>query len=260
MKNQSTALITGASGGIGYEFAKNLAQRGVNLVLVARSEPKLNQIKAELEKSYGIKVEVLAQDLGDSLAPSAIYSALQNSQIDILINNAGFGDFGAFSDTNWEKESQMIDLNIKALTHLTKLFLPAMKQRKNGKILNVASTAAFQPGPLMAVYYATKAFVLSFSEALASELEGTGVTVTTLCPGPTESGFQAASAMEDSKLVKGKKMPTAKEVADFGIQAMFKGKRVVVHGFMNRLLSGLIPFLPRKMVTNIVKNMQAASH
>jgi short-subunit dehydrogenase len=156
-----------------------------------------------------------------------------------LINNAGFGDFGMFLETDWNKEAQMIQLNITALTQLTKLYLKEMVKRGSGKIMNVASTAAFQSGPTMAVYYATKAYVLSFSEAIDNEVRDKGVTVTALCPGATESGFQAAAAMEESNLVKGRKLPTSKEVAEYGYESMMKGRTVAIDGFMKKII---LPF------------------
>ncbi|MCA9929933.1 MAG: SDR family oxidoreductase, partial [Anaerolineales bacterium] len=201
MKNKQTALITGASGGIGYELARKIAQQGHNLVVVARSESKLMKLAQDFNKQFGVNVTVMVKDLAQSAAPDEIYNELQANEIDvdILVNNAGFASYGLFHELDRQKELNMMQVNMVALTHLTHLFLPGMVERGYGRILNIASTAAFQPGPLMAVYYATKAYVLSFSEAIANELDGTGVTVTALCPGPTESGFQARAAMEDSK-------------------------------------------------------------
>lgn len=254
-----TALITGASGGIGLELAREFAKDKINLILVARSEGKLKEIAAELRNKYGITVEVLAKDLSNYNAAKEIHQwCLQNkNDVGYLVNNAGFGDYGFFAESNWPKQEQMINLNITSLTYLTHLFLPGMIQRKFGRIMNVASTAAFQPGPGMSVYFATKAFVLHFSEAIANELEGTGVTVTALCPGATESGFQTAAAMEDSKLVKGKKIPTSAEVAAYGYRAMNKGKKVAIHGFMNYLLVNSIRFTPRSLVLKIVRSLQS---
>ena len=193
-----TALITGASGGIGYEFAKLLAKDCNTLVLVARSKDRLKEIKKELETASPISVIVVAQDLSEPDAAEKIFRRLESEHIivDILINNAGFGDHGAFVETDWRKEEKMIAVNISALTEMTKLFLKGMVERKSGRILNVASTAAFQPGPFLAVYYASKAYVLSFSEVIVNELKGKGVTVTALCPGPTATGFALAARME----------------------------------------------------------------
>ncbi|MES2589446.1 MAG: SDR family oxidoreductase [Bacteroidota bacterium] len=253
-----TALITGASNGIGLELAKIHASKGGNLVLVARNKQKLDELKLELEEKHKIQVYVIEKDLSLLNAAKEVYeeTKAQNIKIDFLINNAGFGDFGFFYETDWQKESQMINLNITALTEFTKLYLQDMIKNKSGKIMNVASTAAFQPGPTMAVYYATKAYVLSFSEAINNELEDKGITVTALCPGATESGFQDAAAMNESKLVKGKKLPSSKEVAEFGYQAMLNGKTVAIHGFLNKFLVNLVRFLPRKMVVKATRKVQ----
>ena len=257
MNQNKTALITGASGGIGYELAKLLAKDNYNLVLVARSEEKLQQLKMDLETGYKISAKVITKDLSKMGAVDEICNELEKEKIaiDILINNAGFGDFGKFTETNWQKEAEMIQLNILTLTHLTKLFLKGMIERKSGKILNLASIASFQPCPLMAVYGATKAYVLSFSEAIANELKGTGVTVTALCPGPTKTNFFKAAGNEDSKLVKGKKIPTSKEVAKCGYEAMKKGETVVIHGLKNRILASSIRFAPRNLVTKISRKV-----
>lgn len=254
----STALITGASSGVGLELAKLFAADGHHLVLVARSEGKLQELATQLQQQYKISVHVLAKDLGDYHTAQAIFDWCNSNGItvDFLVNNAGFGDFGFFVDSDWAKQEQMINLNITALTYLTRLFLPGMVQRKSGKVLNVASTAAFQPGPTMSVYYATKAYVLHFSEAIANELEGTGVTVTALCPGAFESGFQAAAAMEESKLVKGKKLPTSLEIATYGYRQMQKGARVAIPGLMNKIMANSIRFTPRGLVLKIVRAMQ----
>ncbi|MEI6899132.1 MAG: SDR family oxidoreductase [Bacteroidota bacterium] len=252
-----TALITGASGGIGYELAWIFAGHQYDLVLVARNEKKLVALKTAIEKQHQVTCHIMTRDLSDfkEVEKVVLYVKNRNISIDCLVNNAGFGDFGLFTETQWEKESEMIRLNITALTYLTKELVKEMVRNKSGRIMNVASTAAFQPGPLMAVYYATKSFVLSFSEAIAEEVKGTGVTVTTLCPGPTASGFQSAADLGNSKLVKGKKMPSSKEVAEFGFNAMMKGKRVVIHGMKNRLLAASVRFTPRKMITSMVRKM-----
>jgi short-subunit dehydrogenase len=257
-----TALITGASSGIGYELAKIFARQKYNLVLVARSENKLNEIAAELKKAHGVDVVVLPKDVSLLASSQEIYDAVKQKGIDveILVNNAGFGDFGFFTETKWEKELEMINLNMTALTALTKLFVRDMVRRKSGKIMNVASTASFQPGPLMAVYYATKAYVLSFSEAISNELQGTGVTVTALCPGPTESGFQNAAAMNDSKLVKGKKLPTSQDVAEYAYKALMNGKVVAVHGLMNKIMAQSVRYSPRAVVRSLVRAMSERTH
>ncbi len=259
--SKQTALITGASGGIGLELAREFAKDGYNLVLVARSKDKLESIAQDFAKQYNISATVIAKDLAKASAPDELYNELktQGIQIDAHVNNAGFGTYGKFVETSLEQELQVMQLNMVALTHLSKLFVKDMVARRNGKILNVASTAAFQPGPLMAVYYATKAYVLSFSEALANELEGTGVTVTVLCPGPTESGFQERAAMQESKLVqKGglMRMMTSEEVAAQGYEATKRGQTVVIPGFANQMGTLLPRFLPRKIVTRTVRGMQ----
>jgi uncharacterized protein len=257
-----TALITGASSGIGLELANIFAANKVNLILVARSANKLNELANSFKTQYGIETYVLAKDLSNYFVANEIhqYCVNNNIQVDYLINNAGFGDFGFFHETDWAKQEQMINLNITTLTYLTRLFLPSMVKNKYGKIMNVASTASFQPGPTMSVYYATKAYVLHFSEAISNELEGTGVTVTALCPGATESDFQNKAAMQDSKLVKGKKLPTSAEVAEYGYRAMMKGKVVAIHGMKNYLLANSVRFTPRAMVLKLVRSMQNKAH
>jgi uncharacterized protein len=250
-----TALITGASGGIGEEFAKVLARKGMNLVLVARSQDKLQALAQQLQTQHNISVKVIAQDLSKVNSAQIVFDQLKDTPIDMLINNAGYGTYGYFHETDLQTELDEMQLNMVTLVHLTKLFLPQMLQRKHGRIMNVASTAAFQSGPLMAVYYATKSFVLNFGEALAVELKGTGVSMTTLCPGGTESGFQQRAAMTESKLVQNNMM-TSKKVAEEGIEAMLKGRRVIVNGFRNQALAFLVRLLPRYTVTDMVFNMQ----
>jgi short-subunit dehydrogenase len=258
----TTALITGASSGIGYELARVFAREKYNLVLVARNEKKLQEIAAELTKAHGVHVTILAKDVSLPASATEIYDDLKQKGIDIeiLVNNAGFGEFGIFTETKWEKELEMLNLNITALTALTKFFVRDMVKRKSGKILNVASTASFQPGPLMAVYYATKSYVLSFSEAISNELNGTGVTVTALCPGPTESGFQAAADMKDSKLVKGKKLPTSQEVAEYAYKALLSNKVVAVPGLMNKIMAQSVRYTPRAVVRSLVRSMSERTH
>lgn len=254
----ATALITGASNGIGLELAKIHAANGHHLILVARSINKLEELKQQLEQQHHIQVHILQQDLAQPDAARQVYEQVKAKglRVDYLINNAGFGDFGLFVETDWNKEAQMIQLNITTLTQLTKLFVQDMVKQGSGKVMNVASTAAFQPGPTMAVYYATKAYVLHFSEAIDNELREQGVTVTALCPGATESGFQAAAAMEESALVKGRKLPSAKEVAEFGFKAMMKGKPVAIHGWRNYVLANSVRFLPRSWVVKVARKVQ----
>lgn len=259
---KKTALITGASSGIGLELSKIHASKGDNLVLVARSKSKLDELKIELEKNYGISVYTIGKDLSLPKSVSEVYSEVkqQNITIDYLINNAGFGDYGLYFDSVWEKQEQMINLNITTLSHFTRLFLKDMVDRKSGKIMNIASTASFQPGPTMAVYCATKSYVLSFSEAINNEVKEFGVTVTALCPGATTSGFQAAASLEGSNLFEGKKLPSAKDVATYGYRAMMKGKAVAIHGFMNALMANSIRFTPRSLVVKVARMILEKKH
>ncbi|MCF6095023.1 SDR family oxidoreductase [Microaerobacter geothermalis] len=252
-----TALITGASSGIGKELANLFAKDGQDLVLVARKEDQLRQLAKELTSRYPINIKVMGKDLKDPSTPQQIYDELkqENIQIDFLINNAGHGLYGEFIKTDVNEEISMIDVNMKALTLLTKFFLPGMVQRQQGGVLNVASTAAFQPGPLMAVYYATKAYVLSFTEALENELKGTGVKVTALCPGPTKTGFSQRANLGESKLFQSGVM-NVQEVAQIGYQGFMQGKSIVIPGMKNRLLAFLVRFLPRKTVTQLVHQVQ----
>jgi short-subunit dehydrogenase len=252
-----TALITGASSGIGLELARTFAAHKNNVVLVARSEGKLKELAAALKAAHGVEVKVIAADLAEIAEVQKVYDTCtkDNIEIEYLVNNAGFGDFKNFAESDWNTLQGMINVNIMALTKLCHLFLPEMKKRKSGKILNVASTAAFQPGPGMAVYFATKSFVLHLSEALYSELEGTGVSVTCLCPGATESGFISAAAMEESNLFKGKKMPSSREVAEFGYKAMMRNEMTTVHGLLNKIMTATVGLSPRKMVLALTKKI-----
>lgn len=244
-------MITGASGGIGLELARIFAEQGYALVLVARNRERLEEIAVELKPT---PVQVLAKDLALVGAAEGIHREVP--KVDVLVNNAGYGVYGPFVKTPLDDELGMLQLNMTALVVLTKLYLPAMVAAKNGKILNVASTAAFQPGPLMALYYATKAFVLSFSEAIGNELEGTGVTVTALCPGPTATGFQARTKLEKSRLIKRMKVMDARTVAEAGYRGLMAGKPVVIPGLMNKLLAQSVRFSPRVLVTKIARMMQ----
>jgi uncharacterized protein len=248
-----TALITGASGGIGYELAKLFAGDHCNLVLVGRNAERLSQIAGELAGQCGIKVKTVALDLGAAPAPRFLFDQLQREGIavDILVNNAGFGVFGEFAQMPEEEILGQIQLNITALTGLCRLFLPSMVARRRGKIMNVASTAAFQPGPLMAVYYASKAYVLSFSEAIANELRGSGVTVTCFCPGATATGFAKRAGTEDSRLFKQIGAMDADRVARDGYRGLMAGKTVVISGAHNWLVAESVRFAPRKVVTAI---------
>jgi short-subunit dehydrogenase len=247
------ALVTGASGGIGYELAKLFAHDHYNLILVARSGSKLAQFADELQRQFGVSVKAIPLDLAAPPALQFLFDQLQREDVavDILVNNAAYGKFGEFADILLEETLGQIQLNVTALTHLTKLFLAPMLERRTGKIMNVASTAGFQPGPLMAVYYATKAYVISFSEALANELKGSGVTVTCFCPGATETGFAKRADTESSRLFKQMGPMDAKTVAQHGYRGLMKGKGLVISGFHNWLLAESVRFAPRKVVTSI---------
>lgn len=252
-----TALITGASSGIGLELAKLHASKGGNLVIVARSKNKLEELKAELEKQYGIQVYVIGKDLAIPNAAIDVFEETekQGIKIDYLINNAGFGLYGKFEKTDWFEENNMIQVNITALTQFTKLYLPQMIARKSGKILNIASTAAFVPGPTMAVYCATKPYVLSFSEALNNEVSHYGISVTALCPGATESGFSLAAKADKSALFTKTKLATSLDVAEFGYNAMLKGEQVAIHGILNKFLAFIVRFTPRALVVKISRKV-----
>jgi uncharacterized protein len=257
MAGKKTALITGASGGIGLEFARIFAKNGYDLVLVARGDA-LNDQAADYRLNYGVKALPIQKDLSAPNAAQEVYDAVTAASVtvDVLVNNAGFATYGLFTDLDLHKELNMIQLNIAALVHLTGLFLPGMKARRFGQVLNVASTAAFQPGPLMATYYATKAFVLSWSEALGVEMKGTGVTFTALCPGPTTSGFQTRAAMTDSKLVQSGLMSAA-EVAQAGYEALLNGQDMVVPGLRNQLFALAARLASRKQAAQLAMNAQS---
>ncbi|HTG34497.1 MAG TPA: SDR family oxidoreductase [Thermoanaerobaculia bacterium] len=255
---RQTALITGASGGIGLELARRFAAGGYDLVLVARSTAKLEELAGELRK-HGAAVRVLAKDLARPESPEEVFQELEAAEIavDVLVNNAGFATYGPFVEIDLGRELEELQLNVVTLTHLTKKLLPGMLARRRGGVLNLASTAGFQPGPLMAVYYATKAYVISFSEALAEELSGTGVTVTALCPGPTATGFQRRAGLEASKLFSGMlQVADAAAVARAGYEGFRAGKRIVIPGLINKIGVQSIRISPRALATRMVKRMQ----
>ncbi len=256
--NNKTALITGASSGIGKEFARIHAEQKNDLVIVARRLEKLQELKNELEQAHRIKVHVIAKDLTDTTAPKEIYDEVIASGINIeyLINNAGFGGHGKFHERSWEDDQAMIQLNIMALTELTRRFLPDMVKRNSGKVLNVSSTASLMPGPLQAVYFATKAYVTSFSNAVWQELKDTNVTVTALLPGATESEFASTSGMDKTDLFK-HTFP-ARQVAQTGYDAMLDGKLNVKAGlsFGQKMMMATIPLSPTKLVMSQVEKMQ----
>jgi uncharacterized protein len=253
-----TVLFTGASSGIGEELSRLFAKDGSNLVLVARSREKLDQLAAELHENHGIEVEILAKDLADAAAPQAIFDELAAKGIfvDVLVNNAGFGAAGPVADLPIQEQIDMIRVNVTALTHLTRLFLPGMIQRGNGGILNVGSTAGFQPGPFMAVYYATKAYVLSFTEALAEELAGTAIKVTCLAPGATATGFAAVANMENSVLFN-LGTTDAKTVATVGYRGFRRGKVIVIPGLKNKFGAFAVRLAPRNFVRTLTKQLQS---
>ncbi|NHM30225.1 SDR family NAD(P)-dependent oxidoreductase [Neobacillus terrae] len=247
---KKTALITGATSGLGYEFVKLFANDGYNLVLVARNENKLEEIK---QTFTNLEVTVIAKDLSVPRAANEVFREIEEKglDIDVLVNNAGFGLLGKFDELDIYKQLEMIQLNITSLTELTYYILPKMKERNSGKILNVASTAAFQPGPLMAVYYATKAFVLSLSEALVEELNDSKVTVTTLCPGATKTNFGSVANVEGTKMFS--KAMESDKVAKKGYEAMMSGKRVIVTGGLNKAGALGAKFLPRNLSAKLAK-------
>ncbi len=234
-----TVLITGASGGIGKEFAILFAEKKYNLVLVARSKDKLNAIAEELETKFNVKTNVILSDLSKPESPQKLYDEVmsKNIIIDVLINNAGFGEFGKFVEKDLKRYLRMINLNITALTELTGLFIQDMIKRKEGRILNVASTASFQPMPNFAVYAATKSYVLTFTEALHYELKGTGISVSALCPGPTTTGFEEAANMGNSKLFSSGGVMDAKTVAKIGFNKMMQNKMTIIPGLRNKILA-----------------------
>jgi short-subunit dehydrogenase len=254
----SYALITGASSGIGYELAKLFAKDNHNLVLVARREDRLRQLSRDLESDYQIKTLVIPKDLSQPESAQEIYDMLMQNDItiDYLINNAGFIVYGHFADTNWAKEYKMIQLHIETVTHLIKLFLPDMLRRRNGKILNIGSTGSFVPGPFNAVYCATKNYILSLSEAIAAEINGTGVTVTALCPGGTKTEF-AGKANSENSSVHFFEVMEADKVAKIGYKALMKGKGVAIPGMLNKIQIFSIRFIPRILVSKLIKIMMS---
>ncbi|MDI9604642.1 MAG: SDR family oxidoreductase [Bacteroidota bacterium] len=256
-----TALITGASKGIGKEFAVLFAERKCNLVLVARSADQLEELKKALSEKHGVRVYTIVKDLSALNAVDELFQEVKTLGVDVdyVVNNAGFGDHGAFVNTQWERYENMISLNVEVLTHLSHLYACDWVGRKRGRIVNISSTAAFQPGPMMAVYFATKAYVLHLSEALNQELREEGITVTTLCPGPTRTHFLEDSGMKAARLVKNVKVATPRSVAELGFKAMMRGKPVAIHGAMNKVAPFAIRFLPRKWVTRLSAKVMGRS-
>lgn len=253
-----TVLITGASSGIGYEFARIFASQKYRLILTARDEAKLLAIKKEFEGQYNTPTIILIKDLSDINEVNTIleYIKSNNIRVDILINTAGAGVYGEFKGTDFTKESDMIKVNILALTYITKIILKEMLKINSGNIINVASTAAFKPGPLMSVYYATKSYVLSFSESIAAEISNTNVSLTILCPGPTRTDFMKKSSSSAVKDLKFKKMQTASEVAAYGYKAMLRKELIAIPGISNRALTFLLKFFPRKLFAKLMFRMK----
>jgi short-subunit dehydrogenase len=253
------ALITGGAGGIGLEIARKLAPTHTQIVLVDRRPDALEAAKAQLESECpNCKIIPFITDLAK---PGEVEKMLQDNRFDkgfdTLVNNAGFGLFGSFAQTDWLREDQMLQLHVNTLTRLTKFFLPGMIKKGYGKILNISSIAGFQPGPFMSIYYASKAYVLSFSEAIANEVKGTGVTVTVLCPGITPTGFQSLVADGKPSMGSNKWLSiSAEKVAQFGVEAMEKGKTIAIPGVINRILANLHRFLPRNTATQLMRLIQ----
>jgi short-subunit dehydrogenase len=233
------------------------AADGYSVILVARNRVELDDLAAQLARTYGVSARALSADLSDPAAPDAIFEATRSDSIDIVINNAGFGIRGSFAQTDWAVETRLMQVNMAAPARLMKLFLPGMLARRSGRILNVASTAAFVPGPFMAMYYASKAFLLSLSEGVAKEVEGSGVTVTAFCPGPTRTGFADAAGITDSNLFRGPAM-TAAEVAREGYRAMLAGKTVSIAGARNRWMILSARLAPRAMLAEITRRLNSS--
>ena len=257
MKLKKTVLITGASSGIGYELSLIFAQNGYNLILTARNKKKLNNLSQLIKEKYGVMTKVIIKDLSSQTSAKEIFEELKKAKlkIDILVNNAGFGIHGPFIKTSSTKESEMMQVNMASLTELTKLILPMMIKNKSGKILNVASVAAFLPGPLMSIYYASKAFVLSFSLALSKEIKKHGISVSVLCPGPTKTGFEKTAKATDSILFRFlTKDPEF--VARSAYKGLMKKRKIIIPGVFNKLNARLAPLLPKTLILSIVNYMQ----
>ena len=239
---------------MGYEFVKLLLNDDYNVIIIDNNKKELENIKLNFKNRYSNKISIINKDLSKPNAPIEIYEKFKNKKIDILINNAGFGLFGKFSNTSWEIEKDMIMLHVMCTTEMTKLFLKNMIKRDIGKILNMSSLAGFQPGPLMAIYYSTKAYILHFSEAIANELKNTGVSVTVLCPGQTRTDFQKKVSSKKKKI--NFNFSSAEEVAKYGYNALKKGKTVAIPGIINKILSNLYRFMPRSLVISLMRKIQ----
>lgn len=251
------ALVTGASSGIGRVLALELAGRGFDLILTARSAGRLHELAADLERRLGRRARVVPADLEDPETPLRLHEATEGSglEVDVLVNNAGLGAYGPFLDARPERNAAILRVNAEALTALAWLFGRSMRERGRGRILNVASTAAFQPGPLAAVYYASKAYVLSFSEALGEELRGTGVTVTALCPGTTASDFHRRAGISATGPF-GRPPAPAERVARKGVDALLAGRRTAIPGLVDRTVARLVGFVPRALLLPLVHRVQ----
>lgn len=256
MTTKLAALVTGANSGIGLEFARLFAKDGYDLVLVARDSQRLETAAQELREHGGITVTTHVEDLSIPGAAARICGELNDSgiAIDVLVNNAGFNVYGAFTETDAVQEQALLQVNVVALTELTKYLLPAMVRRGRGRVLNVGSTGSFAPGPFDAVYCASKAYVLSLSEAIAEEVAGTGVSVTALCPGATKTRFAARAGMTHTRMFAGS-IAEPREVAAAGYRALMRGRRVVIPGYMNALMTASIRFSPRTMVASVSRRM-----
>lgn len=254
---KKTALITGASGGLGREFARLYANDGYDLLITARNEENLIALKEEIEQQYQNRVFVFVQNLSEADASRNIYEYTQSQHltIDVLVNNAGFADFGMFWEVDRQRQDDLLQVNIVALVELTRIFLPDMIKRNNGKVLNVASVASFCAGPKMSLYYASKAFVRSFSEALSYETKGTGVTVTALCPGPVSTGFEQAAQMTDSNMFTFMKPACAKKVAYAGYKASNKGKTLLYYGFFTKFANIATRLFPRCFARSVARKI-----
>jgi short-subunit dehydrogenase len=253
-RTTQTALITGSSEGLGRDLAELFARDHHNLILVARNEARLNELAKELRAEFRVEVSVIVQDLSLPNAAQIVFDKLQDKPIDFLINNAGFGTIGRFAKSDVQSQLNMLQVNIVALTHLTRLILPGMLKLRSGRIMNMASVAGMLPGPVMAVYYASKAYVISFSEALATELAGTGITVTAVCPGPTKTEFQNRSGAAESNLYRFNVMSSQK-VAHIAYNAMMHGRRLVITGLSNKLFGVTAKFLPRRWTAAVAGRM-----
>jgi short-subunit dehydrogenase len=255
-QQKRTALVTGASSGIGRELSKRFAQDGIDVVVVARRQGRLQELADELEAEYDISARVEPCDLADAEARVALFERLgeDDVHVDFLVNNAGFGSNGPFHELDRDRELAQVEVNVVALTDLTHMFLPGMVARGFGRVLNIASTAAFQPGPFMSVYYATKAYVLSFSEGISHELEGTGVSVTAHCPGATSTEFAEAASNDDTLLFKSG-VASVESVASHAYQAMQRGTVVAIPGLKNKFGAAMVRFSPRRLVRSIAARL-----